>query len=80
MPTTSIHSALTKDGQHGKLYRYEIEYLAAPDAPPYKWRCWAYEFEHAIEKFNDGDEGFEATRITRLTDGPSHAQKWHKLK
>jgi hypothetical protein len=71
---------LTKPGEHGTLYRYAIEY--GDDDPSFgshTWKCWAYSSEHAIEKFEDSDEGFVPVRFARLTDGPGHLQTWHRI-
>lgn len=73
---------LTKQGAHGKLYRYEIEYKDPdPGCPVFEWRCWAYNSEHAIEKFYEGpeDNDWELLRIARMSDRPRSSWKWTKL-
>lgn len=56
----------SKPGEHGTLYRYTIEYT--DDDPAFGrefWSTWAYNLEHALEKFTDSDEGFTPVRAAR---------------
>lgn len=60
----------SKPGEHGRLYLFEVRYRDAHDPcfPIFTWRTWAYDAEHAIDKFymSDDDDGWtvvgEATR------------------
>ena len=67
---------LTKPGKNGTLYRYAIEYVSDPGSPTFTWRCWAYSFDHAFEKFHENDEGFEIVRWSRVNNGPASRQTW----
>lgn len=71
----------TKQGKHGQLYHYRFIYTDKDDTGfgEHEWSTWAYNQEHAIEKFySDGDESWKALRIARL---PSEGVRmtWHKL-
>lgn len=65
---------LTKKGEHGTLYRWRFRYSPDPliVAFDYHWHCWAYDREHAWEKWLDSheDDGFdvdgEPERVTIL--------------
>jgi hypothetical protein len=60
-----------KPGEHGTLYAYAIEYTdpGNPGFPPgMVWKTWAYSSEHALEKFDDSEEGFQAVKVTKMTD------------
>ena len=70
---------MTKQGAHGVLYRYVVEYTDKSD-PGFgvdRWHCWAYNIEHAIDKF-DTDDGFSPLRIARAGE-PSHRLNWHEV-
>lgn len=71
--------ALTKHGKHGTLYRYAIEYGDVGQIRIGIWRTWAYDLEHALERFRDDDVAFVAFRISRLTDAPEYRQTWHTV-
>lgn len=62
----------TKPGAHGTLYRYRIDYRdpCDPAFPPSFVCVWAYDAEHALERFYDGpDDGFEPVGTpTRLRE------------
>ena len=72
---------ITKPGKHGTLYLYEIAYTDRPerdDGQPYyndTQRVWAYDLDHAVEKFYDAEDsdGWRATSITRVPEGGSPA-------
>lgn len=70
---------ITKQGAHGTLYRYVVEYT--DDDPGFgvaHWHCWAYNTEHAIDKFFDDDDGFRPLRIARAGE-PAHRLNWHEV-
>lgn len=55
----------SKPGRYGRLYLYGINYhdVPGPDGCYVgRWRTWAYNVEHAWEKWHDGNEelGFHA--------------------
>ncbi|MHB8330765.1 MAG: hypothetical protein ACYDDA_13725 [Acidiferrobacteraceae bacterium] len=65
---------ITKPGAHGTLYRYAIKYRDAHDpcCPEMVWHCWAYNLDHAEEKFyGDGDEGWRIVSLARVSDAAS---------
>jgi hypothetical protein len=55
---------------------YEIEYKDPdPGCPVFRWRCEAYSAEHAMEKFQDDGDDWEALRIARVN--PKHPRyRW----
>jgi hypothetical protein len=64
---------VTKQGKEGTLYKYKMEY-EDPYEPGFgrsSWYCYAYNKEHAEEKFYDAgdDDGFE------IVSGPSRVKK-----
>ncbi len=69
----------SKPGKHGTLHLFEIAYTDKPerdDGQPYyngTSRVWAYDADHAVEKFYDGedDSGWRATSIKRVSASPS---------
>jgi len=60
----------TKPGEHGTLYLYAIPYGDRdPAEPPRSCRLWAYDREHAEERFFDSEEGFQIVgAITRVRE------------
>jgi hypothetical protein len=62
---------LTKPGKHGTLYHYVITYTDPTDDyfPDMTWKTWAYDSEHALDKFYDSgdDDGFKAKSWRRET-------------
>ena len=75
----------TKQGEHGTLYRYSIEYDDGPcpdgydGFPPAYWSCWAYDREHAIESFHDDGQGFRPVKVARQTTAGQHRWAWHAV-
>lgn len=49
-----MEATRTKPGTHGTLYRYTVTYLL-DDGVTSKWSTWAYDRDHAIAKFCNGD-------------------------
>lgn len=74
---TSIHTPLTKPGAHGTLYKYVVEYTAGAGSPTFTWTTWAYDVEHAADKFFADNGGFLPQRYARATTGGKHTWKWH---
>lgn len=62
----------TKPGKHGTVYRYEIDYRSPdPGSPTFTTRMWAYDFEHALERFQDQDDpDWIVERIARVATDP----------
>ncbi len=72
----------TKHGQHGTLYRYVITYTDRSDEGfgEHTWSTWAYNLEHAEEKFSANDEGFSIVNLRRLHEGlAQHRAVRHEL-
>lgn len=64
---------VTKPGKHGTLFRFVIMYRDSdPACPAFDWRCWAYDTEHALDKFwsaSDGDgDGWTVLSTARAED------------
>jgi hypothetical protein len=62
-------TATQKPGQHGTLYLYEITYRDSSDVCNNgKQRVWAYNQEHATDKFYDAPDadGWVAAKIARV--------------
>ena len=65
-------SPTSRPGKHGTLYLFRVRYspdgeLCAPGE--FSWTCWAYDEEHAQERWDDGneDQGYvQAGRPTRV--------------
>lgn len=48
----------SKPGKHGMLWRYRITYRDdSPGSPTFPWATWAYNEDHALERFYDSDDG-----------------------
>ena len=61
---------------------YCVEYDDGDDSgmPVTYWHTRAYSAEHALEKFEDGDEGFRALRVARVDHKkPRHRWKWVRV-
>lgn len=52
----------TKIGEHGTLYRFAVPYSGG-EGHSAEWQCWAYDAEHARDKFEESDEG-EGWKVT----------------
>lgn len=66
----------SKPGQHGTLYRYRITYRDDdPGSPTFSWHTWAYDEDHALERWYDSDDdtGWKIvagpTRVLATTGG-----------
>jgi hypothetical protein len=60
---------ITKPGKHGTLYLYEIRYRDGGDGHfEATCRCYAYDAEHAQEKFLGGPDadGWEILGVKRV--------------
>ena len=68
---------ITKAGEHGTKYLYEITYIDPLD-PAFgeaTWRTFAYNIGHAVERFYENEvesfgyeSGFKPTRIARVPE------------
>lgn len=64
---------VTRQGAHGALYRYAVRYTDKRD-PAFGedvWHCWAYNLEHAEDKFFETDEGWHILSLARVGEGVS---------
>lgn len=62
---------VSKPGRHGTLYRFRIRYtdVADPCCMPDDWYVWAYNAEHAEQKFFDSDDdGWKILGIERVRE------------
>lgn len=75
--------AHTKQGEHGTLYRYHIEYTddSDPGCPVMTWCTWAYSEQGAVERFHDGPDadGWKPLRIARSSNKPRSEWCWHPI-
>lgn len=73
---------ITKPGKHGTLYLYRIVYRndGPDDLQRFTWRTYAYDTEHALNKFYDGpaDDGWKAVSIARAQQ-QCHLETTHDL-
>ncbi|MGA8297091.1 MAG: hypothetical protein WB770_08630 [Acidimicrobiales bacterium] len=76
--------AIQKQGKEGPLFLYRITYTGQehdPGMAPMTWNTWAYNLEHAEDKFYDTDdgEGWTILSIARVLDSTSqHRAIQHK--
>ena len=71
---------ITKNGVHGTMYKYAVRYQDEHDEHNNGlWHCWAYDGEHAIEKFytSEDADGWvvvgNPTRVKRTNErNPTH--------
>ena len=63
---------VSKPGAHGTLYRFRIVYrdLDDPGFPESDWLAWAYDAEHAEDKFYDSEDawGWKIVSISRVRE------------
>lgn len=60
---------VTKQGAYGTLYLHRLTYCDVSDRDIcFEQTLWAYDFEHAIDKFYGGldAEGWKVTKISRV--------------
>ena len=76
-----VNKPLTKPGKHGTLYHYVLTYGDSidPNFPDSTWRTWAYDSEHALDKFHDTSDGdsWVVKSWRRETTAPVHRQVEH---
>lgn len=63
---------ISKPGKHGTLYLFRITYRDAGDryAFPIPCHLWAYDIEHAEDRFNDSDDdGWVIMDIAHAREG-----------
>ena len=67
---SSLPPFQTKKGAHGTLYRFRIRYRDEGDEgfPDMDWYTWAYNQDHAEERFFDIDEGWRIVSIERVRE------------
>ena len=76
-----VNEPATKPGKYGTLYLYQIAYCDASDSTiAFSTRVWAYDSEHALDKFYAGEEGWKATSWKRVpASGLVHRAQEHAL-
>lgn len=82
---TTRGKPVSKPGPHGTLYRYSIVYTdqGDPGFGEATWNTWAYDSQHAVDRFYEspeGDTGWVALRIARQQESPAHRWTWHALR
>lgn len=63
---------IKKKGEYGTLYLYQIKYRDLnPACPVFTWRRFAYDADHAMERWFDGpaDDGWQ------LVSGPKRVKE-----
>lgn len=76
-------SFVSKPGKHGTLYQYLLRYKDKDDpaSPTFDWKTWAYDSEHALDKFYDSDdEGWKIVSWERVKDGAQHRARRHDMR
>jgi hypothetical protein len=60
-----------RQGVHGTLYLYAVRYTDRGDevCPEFVWTCWAYNLEHAEDKFYETEEGWRILSLARVGEG-----------
>jgi hypothetical protein len=58
----------SKRGEHGTLYLFRVSYRDLdPACPEFSWSTWAYDADHAVEKFSDdGDDGWKILSVRKV--------------
>ena len=76
-----VNKPMSKQGEYGTLYLYEIAYCDVHDSDiAFTTRVWAYDAEHALDKFFGGEEGWRATSWKRVPEnGFAHRAEEHAL-
>jgi hypothetical protein len=65
---STLRPFIDAEGVHGTLYRFRLKYRDA-GAPDFDWFTWAYDTEHAAEKFYDSDDGgWKILSVDRVRD------------
>lgn len=60
-----------KPGNHGTLFLFRIAYRDKYDdaCPRLSWNTWAYDVEHAVDRFHDSDdEGWEILGVEKVRE------------
>lgn len=60
--------AFTKQGEHGTLYKFAVKYTDKYDGGfgEATVHYWAYDEEHALDRFYDNDEGFKHLSVQKV--------------
>ena len=59
----------SKPGKYGTLYRFLVKYTDKGDfaCPTFEWFTWAYDANHAEERFLDSDdEGWRILDVSKV--------------
>jgi hypothetical protein len=74
---------VSKPGKHGTLYLHLLRYTDAsdPSSPVFETRIWAYNSDHAIDKFFDSEDsdGWTVLSWERAQDEAQHRAKRHAM-
>lgn len=68
----------TKPGRHGTLYKFHIKYRDKYDyaSPDFDWYTWAYNHEHAEDRFLESDDtGWKILSVDKMRE-PSGPRNW----
>lgn len=76
-------SFVSKPGKHGTLHLFLLRYRDKDDpaSPTFEWKTWAYDSEHALDRFHDfDDEGWKVVSWERVQDSAQHRAKRHEMR
>lgn len=72
---------VTKLGRHGTLYLHAVTYTdpsPGSGCPELRTVLWAYDMEHALDRFEAEADGWTALRVSRVrADGQAHREVQH---
>lgn len=71
-------NTVTKEGEYGTLYLYEIHYTDSddPGCPVFTTRKWGYDLNHVYDKWYAGDcDGWKIVSIKRVAEAGIQADK-----
>lgn len=75
-------AAVSKPGKHGTLHLFLLRYKDKhdPASPTFEWRTWAYDSDHALDKFYDSDDqGWKVVSWERVQDSAQHRAARHTV-
>ena len=69
---TTTRPFVKKPGKHGTLYLFNVRYRDKYDfaSPDFDWKTWAYNEEHAEQRFyeSDNDDDWKILSVTKMRE------------